>query len=543
MARRRAPDDSAAASTEAPRKPRRQEGFRERIRLSLVLRLNLHTVWRLLWILLSINLFLLLIATSAVFIQAENRSGQTAIAIRDETDPVVRARLTDLLADMNSYSVSIDRYGKTWPDTTVDDGEAAAWFTRLRLDGMRAATSAQRGFIAPDDASGLSPVDWLQGLSYRLQYPLAESSGLVYTVITVTVPLWQPVLHILIPLAFLVLFELLLFLGSIPAGTRSARRILKPIGEMSRMTRNINASRLDTRLNLRGSQNELKDLAETINDMLERIHTAYRSQIRFVSDASHELRTPIAVIQGYANLLDRWGKNDPQTLQESIGALKTESESMKELVEKLLFLARGDNNTLTLHMEPLFVDRLVRQLARETMMIDKNHVFRVAREDHLAVVADAQLLKQALRILIDNSIKYTPPGNEIVIACSADPGGLVRVSVQDSGIGIPAADVPFIFDRFYRADESRARKTGGTGLGLSIAKWIVERHNGRIDVLSRQGFGTRMSILLPRVVQAAQLAQAESAAVGEDSRNGHGGKTADPDGAVILDHPIPPGLR
>ena len=543
MARRRGPDHAAATSTEAPRKPRGHEGFRERIRLSLVLRLNLHTVGRLLWILVSINLFLLLVAASIFLVQAENRAGQAAIAIQRETDPDVRTLLPGLLAKMTGYDVAIDRYGKTWPVAATGSDKAAGWFTRFQLDGMDAAAVAQRGFISPDAAAGPTPIEWLKGLSYRLQYPLAESQGIVYTVVAVTVPLWKPILQVSIPLSVLVFFELLLFLGSIPAGARSARRILKPIGEMARVTRNINASRLDTRLNLRGSQNELKDLAETINEMLERIHTAYRSQIRFVSDASHELRTPIAVIQGYANLLDRWGKNDPQTLQESIGALKSESESMKELVEKLLFLARGDNNTLTLHMEPLFVDRLVRQLARETMMIDKNHVFRVAREDHLAVVADAQLLKQALRILIDNSIKYTPAGNEIVIACSTDPGGLVCVSVQDSGIGIPAADVPHIFDRFYRADESRARKTGGTGLGLSIAKWIVERHNGRIDVLSRQGLGTRMSILLPRVVQAAQLAQAESAAAGEDSRNGHSGKSPESENAVVLDHPIPPGLR
>jgi len=130
-----------------------------------------------------------------------------------------------------------------------------------------------------------------------------------------------------------------LLLGSIPAGARSARRVLRPIDEMARITRNINASRLDTRLNLKGSQNELKDLAGTINEMLERIDTAYRSQIRFVSDASHELRTPIAVIQGYANLLDRWGKNDPKTLQESIAALKAESC-------RVLLLVNGDEENV-----------------------------------------------------------------------------------------------------------------------------------------------------------------------------------------------------
>lgn len=258
----------------------------------------------------------------------------------------------------------------------------------------------------------------------------------------------------------------------------------------------INAARLDTRIDLDGTQDELKELAIAINGLLTRINESYRLQARFVSDASHELRTPIAAIQGYANLLDRWGKNDPEALQESINALKEEAVNMKDLVEQLLFLARGDNNTMHLELEHFDLGSLARAIYRETEMINGGHIFEVQASEAF-VLADQALIKQAGRILVDNAIKYTPVGGVIRIAVISDRGK-IWLTVQDSGIGIPPSDIPHIFDRFYRADESRARETGGTGLGLSIAKWIAERHGGHLEVLSREDFGSRMSLVLPQ---------------------------------------------
>ncbi len=525
-------DRNRSAGNSTGKRPR----LRERIRFSLVLRLNASTTLRTLSMLISLNLLLLVLAVTAVFLHLENQAGRTVLSIREETRPEARTLLPELLSDANAFEISIERFGDTWKATeSKEDLSASPLLTFFHLDGLALSAEVQRSFPPSGTPAGAPLAERAAGLAYRLQYPLAEVNGVVYTVVSVTVPLFPVLLRLGALFAVLLVFEILLLLGSIPAGARSARRVLRPIDEMARITRNINASRLDTRLNLKGSQNELKDLAGTINEMLERIDTAYRSQIRFVSDASHELRTPIAVIQGYANLLDRWGKNDPQTLQESIAALKTESENMKELVEKLLFLARGDNNTLTLHMESIPLDRLVREIARETAMIDPNHIFRISREDPVAVTADAQLLKQAIRILIDNSIKYTPPGGEITIGCTGGAGSEVRLLVQDSGAGIPAVDVPYIFDRFYRADSSRTRKTGGTGLGLSIAKWIVERHSGRIEVLSREGYGTRMSVILPRLENTERPAR--NAAGSPDAAG-----IAAAGGTEVREHPVPPGL-
>jgi signal transduction histidine kinase len=230
--------------------------------------------------------------------------------------------------------------------------------------------------------------------------------------------------------------------------------------------------------------------------MLDRINEAYSSQLRFVSDASHELRTPIAVIQGYANMLNRWGKDDPATRQEAIDAITAESAAMKELIEQLLFLARGDNESMHVELENFDLTAVAAEVLRETEMIDRTHVFSAQWDGSAPIHADMGLIKQAMRILVDNSIKYTPAGGHIRLAVSA-AGGEVRLSVQDEGQGIDAESLPHIFERFYRTDQSRARQTGGTGLGLAIAKWIVDRHGGHFEVISREGIGTRMTVVLP----------------------------------------------
>ncbi len=320
-------------------------------------------------------------------------------------------------------------------------------------------------------------------------------------------------------LIVLLIYEFLFLVGSIGKGARAMRHALKPIADLTQTAQNINTTQsipsdvhlsdltgtidtinitdLDRRISISSAQTELKDLAGAINGMLDRINEAYRSQIRFVSDASHELRTPIAVIQGYANLLDRWGKNDEKALDESIKAIKSEAESMKDLVEQLLFLARGDNDSVQLSMESVNLSALTAEIMRETIMIDPNHNFDSKTDGEVHTIGDIQLIKQMIRIFIDNSIKYTPYGESISVRIT-DEGEFAKVSIQDNGIGIHPQDVPYVFDRFFRSDDSRARKTGGTGLGLSIAKWIIDRHNGSVEILSRKDLGTRTTISLPR---------------------------------------------
>ena len=247
---------------------------------------------------------------------------------------------------------------------------------------------------------------------------------------------------------------------------------------------------------------DLKGLETAINDLLDRMQAAYSQQSRFVSDASHELRTPIAVLKGYADLLERWGKDDPQVRDEAIAAIQKEAERMSRLVEQLLFLARGDSGRTKLTLAPVELEALVREVYEESAMIDPRHRWQVSAEEALSVSADVDMLKQALRILVDNAAKYTPQDGEILLRAFRGEDGAARIAVRDTGMGIRAEDAPYVFQRFYRADPARSRESGGAGLGLSIASWIITQHGGYLEVYSWEGVGSRFTIVLPQLQQA-----------------------------------------
>lgn len=241
---------------------------------------------------------------------------------------------------------------------------------------------------------------------------------------------------------------------------------------------------------------ELMGMETAINNLLGKMHASYQQQTRFVSDASHELKTPIAVIQGYADLLARWGSQDEAVLHESIHAIQEEARQMQLLVEQLLFLARGDTGRQALSFETLDLSELVRDVGDEFAMIDETHEWVVDADDVVELRGDRAMLKQVMRILCDNAKKYSAPDTRIQLSTSIEDKHAI-FTIQDAGEGIPQEDLSMIFDRFYRADPARAKHTGGTGLGLSIADWIVTQHGGYFRVLSREGLGTRFRIFLP----------------------------------------------
>lgn len=293
-------------------------------------------------------------------------------------------------------------------------------------------------------------------------------------------------------------FNLIGILAILLIGSNVSQRLLAPIKTMTETVQEISYNHLDRRLDVSGSKNELKDLAQTFNNMLDRIQKSVEMQNRFVSDASHELRTPISVIQGYANLLARWGKDDRKVLEESISALQSEAENMNHLIEELLFLARDDSGTLKVTLEEFPLNDVITEILYETRMIDTKHQFVCEKNEELLLKADKKLLKEAIRILIDNSIKYTPVGGTIKLN-SYQKKNKAIISVEDTGIGISKEDLPNIFTRFYRADKSRTKESGGTGLGLTIAKLIIDNHQGKINVWSEINKGTIFRIEIPTV--------------------------------------------
>ena len=326
-------------------------------------------------------------------------------------------------------------------------------------------------------------------------------------------PFLVPMAVIILTAGALLALQLLSILFSYIGEDRAIRRILAPINEI--------ALRADELSRLSFSEDKYQQIEEAIehiepgqteedllsfgdadlagveaamNNLLLRMRDTMRQQARFVNDASHELRTPIAVIKGYANMLDRWGKTDEKILEESIAAIKNESEHMNHLVEQLLFLARGDSGKTALSLEQVQTDTLMREIYEESFMIDENHRYRLLTDGQAAeVTVDPGLMKQAVRILIDNAAKYTPDGEEILLSYGMSDGGSAYLQVQDLGIGMSESELPRIFDRFFRSDEARGRD--GTGLGLSIAKWIVDKHKGHFEILSRRDLGTRIRIV------------------------------------------------
>lgn len=311
------------------------------------------------------------------------------------------------------------------------------------------------------------------------------------------------------------MMEGIFLLEEIIFGTAKVRKILKPLNEIAETAERLSnmvfdeekfhsledaISKIspvasDERIHIRDS--EFKGLEDAINKLLDRMRDSYRQQARFVSDASHELRTPISVIQGYANMLDRWGKNDESVLDESITAIKSESENMKNLIEQLLFLARGINGKTQLTIKEFSLSNMIKEVVEESKMIDDKHVYSYINLEEVNVYGDMGFLKQTARILVENAAKYTETGENIELKVGRNSKGISYFSVQDNGIGMDTEDIPHIFERFFRADTARVRKNGGTGLGLSIAKWIIDNHNGYFSVVSRKEIGTRITVYLP----------------------------------------------
>ncbi|QUI22828.1 ATP-binding protein [Vallitalea pronyensis] len=281
-------------------------------------------------------------------------------------------------------------------------------------------------------------------------------------------------------------------------GSLKSKKVLKPIYTMTKTAKEISIYNLDARLNISEAKYELKDMAYTLNKMLDNLKIDYTKQKRFVSDVSHELRTPISIIDGYASMLQRWGKKDEAILDESIEAIKNEANNMKDLVENLLFLARHDNQTLKYNRENFYIDELLNEVIKETAIIDKKHILEHNISPNLVIYGDRNRIKQAIRIFVDNAIKYTPPSGKIVIKCFKDNDNIV-ISIKDTGIGISREDLGNIFNRFYRSDKSRTRETGGHGLGLSIAKIIIVGHQGKIKVRSKLEVGSEIIIHFPPI--------------------------------------------
>ncbi|WP_317855542.1 sensor histidine kinase [Chakrabartyella piscis] len=287
----------------------------------------------------------------------------------------------------------------------------------------------------------------------------------------------------------LALCDLVGILCSILIAKYISRRILQPVDAIREAAERITIEDLSQRIDISGPDDEMKELSITFNSMINRLEKSFVRQNQFISDASHELRTPISVIQGYANLINRWGKSDPEVLQESIDSILSETEHMSSLIGKLLFLAKGEQNKVLVQKQVMSLTEIVEDLEKEMEVLETKRNLHLEKEQDVQIYADPDLIKQLLWIYLENAMKYTKENGNITLRVWKERG-FAFVSVTDDGAGIAEAELDKIFDRFYRVDQSRNKEISGTGLGLSIAKWIVDSLGGEVSVESEVGIST-----------------------------------------------------
>ena len=271
---------------------------------------------------------------------------------------------------------------------------------------------------------------------------------------------------------------------------------LKPLEAITETAEQINrADDLSRRIPYNGTDHdEIGSLVGSFNQTLERLEALFTSQQRLLADVSHELRTPLTVIKGNVDLMRRMKSLD----EESLTSIDQEAGRLTRLVGGLLLLAQAESGKLALAMKKVELDLLLTEVFQEMSILAGNKVRVHLNEiDQVYVNGDRDRLKQVLINLVANAVQYTPPGGDIFLSLEKIKDQ-ARIICRDTGPGIPAEDLPHIFERFYRAEKSRTRgKTASFGLGLSIANWIVERHGGRIEVNSKEGKGTTFAIWLP----------------------------------------------
>ena len=284
---------------------------------------------------------------------------------------------------------------------------------------------------------------------------------------------------------------------------------LKPVHNLVLSTREITERNLSRRIQVPAAQDELRELSETINAMLARLESAFTRITRFTSDASHELRTPIAVIRTTSEvILER--DRSVQQYREMVGQILRESESTSALIEQLLTLARADADTELLSMEAMDLRRLLEELDPASKALAENRTIHWSVEipsEPVVVLGDRPHLRRLVLILVDNACRYTAKDGSVRLRLVAQAGEAV-LEVTDSGIGIPPEDLPHIFDRFYRASNARFFDQDGSGLGLSIAHWIATAHGGTLTAHSTVASGTTMSIRLETIAVRSHGASA-----------------------------------
>ncbi len=300
-------------------------------------------------------------------------------------------------------------------------------------------------------------------------------------------------------LLLLMLAPIILAIGVL-GGLWLSQRALKPVDDITAAARSIGIANLSERLTVPETGDELERLARTWNSMLERLEDAVKRLARFTADASHELRTPVAVIRTTAEIAARRPRTEAQ-YRGALAEIVTESERMTRLIEDLLFLARCDSETVDMPMASIVLAPMVERICGEMKPLAESKAIRLtcrSKENSARVAGNERAIRRLVLVLLDNAIKYSAPGGEVLVSVQ-ESGDQLHLEIRDTGSGIPESELPHIFERFYRAPEARETVESGSGLGLSLAAGIAQRHHARIEVESAAGQGSTFRVLFEPV--------------------------------------------
>jgi len=279
-----------------------------------------------------------------------------------------------------------------------------------------------------------------------------------------------------------------------------ARKSLAPVVAMSAQAGRIGAANLHDRLNVKNERDELGQLAKSFNSLLDRLDQSFERQRRFMADASHELRTPVAILRGEAEVALSQPSRRPEEYRESLAILHQEARRLSLIVEDLFTLTRADAGQYPISVSDFYLEELVADCVHSirALALAKKITLNVESAEESVIHADEALLRRMLLNLLDNAIKYTPEGGRIVVSCQRLRGKYTLV-VSDTGAGIPGDLQSRIFERFFRVDKARTRsdQDGGAGLGLAIARWIAEAHDGRLELSRSDASGSTFTVFLP----------------------------------------------
>ncbi|UCC89510.1 MAG: HAMP domain-containing histidine kinase [Anaerolineales bacterium] len=424
----------------------------------------------------------------------QDRAAQVGSVIAAQNDPltVLRTGLIDLPA--------LDVFSTPAAYIQVVRGDGSVARRSQNLGDQRLPLDADLLAVNLRNQPALKTLVLENGVRLRMVSVPISVAGQVVGAVQVGQPLTDLDAALKRVLVLLMVGTLVTIIAAGGVGLLMSWLSLRPIDRITQTAgRIVRAQDLGRRLPVPTTDDEVGRLVSTFNAMLERLDRLFQAQQRLGADVSHELRTPLTTIRGNVDLLRRGAATDPTELALALEAIEGEVDRMNRLVADLLLLAQAEAD-MKLEKQPVELDTLILQVYRQAQLMSATHFpigervsIHLGHEDQAVVEGDPDRIKQLLLNLIDNALKYTPPGGQITISLYRDQDW-VRVSVEDTGVGIPSDVLPHIFDRFYRA-QRKGRK--GVGLGLSIARWIAEAHNGRLTVESQVGQGTTFTLWLP----------------------------------------------